>query len=377
MQTESLTTKPHYPILDGLRGVAAIVLVIFHIFEVHSRNRFEQIINHGYLAVDFFFLLSGFVIAYAYDDRWGKMTLKDFFQRRLIRLQPLVVLGALIGALLYFPQASDAFPVIRNVSFLNLLGITLLGMFLIPSLPSMNIRGWGEMFTLNGPSWSLFYEYIANILYALFFRKASKLILGVFVFASACFLIHFTLTSPRWDLSAGWVFNPRHIHTAFARLLFPFFAGVLICRCMKLIKVKNAFLLCSTTLIIVLSMPRLGGRTDGWINGVYELFALIIIFPLIVYIGASGEITGRNSTRLCKFLGDISFPIYITHYPFVLLYWAHFRRSSFEASLIFGVLTLIVCLITAYLCLKYYDEPVRKWLSQKGIIANLKITPKP
>jgi len=91
-------SKPHYPILDGLRGVASLVVVAFHLFEAHAASHADQIINHGYLAVDFFFVLSGFVIGYAYDDRWGRMTYRDFFKRRLIRLHPMVVMGMLIGA---------------------------------------------------------------------------------------------------------------------------------------------------------------------------------------------------------------------------------------------------------------------------------------
>ena len=69
-----LKSKPHYEILDGLRGVASIIVLAFHLLEAHAANAFAQVINHGYLAVDFFFLLSGFVVGYAYDDRWGKMS---------------------------------------------------------------------------------------------------------------------------------------------------------------------------------------------------------------------------------------------------------------------------------------------------------------
>src|SRR5271170_4072872 len=91
-----LAPKSHYQILDGLRGVASVLVIIFHVLETFTGgNRFIQIINHGYLAVDFFFLLSGFVVAYAYDDRWGKMTLGDFFKRRLIRLHPMVIMGSI------------------------------------------------------------------------------------------------------------------------------------------------------------------------------------------------------------------------------------------------------------------------------------------
>ena len=95
-------TKPHYNILDGLRGVAALMVVWFHVFEAFATSHVDQRINHGYLAVDFFFVLSGFVIGYAYDDRWGRMTYRDFFMRRLIRLHPMVVMGMLIGAAAFY-----------------------------------------------------------------------------------------------------------------------------------------------------------------------------------------------------------------------------------------------------------------------------------
>src|SRR3569833_3516985 len=111
MSHNSLATKPHYPILDGLRGVASVLVIIFHVLETFTGgNRFIQVINHGYLAVDFFFLLSGFVVAYAYDDRWHKMTQWDFYKRRLVRLQPMVVLGSVIGAALFYFKVSQAFP---------------------------------------------------------------------------------------------------------------------------------------------------------------------------------------------------------------------------------------------------------------------------
>ena len=95
-------SKPHYAILDGLRGVASLVVVAFHLFEAHAASHADQIINHGYLAVDFFFVLSGFVIGYAYDDRWERMTQWNFYLRRLIRLQPMVIMGTLIGAFWFY-----------------------------------------------------------------------------------------------------------------------------------------------------------------------------------------------------------------------------------------------------------------------------------
>src|ERR1700712_3497162 len=180
-----LETKNHYEILDGLRGVAAILVVIFHVLETYSGNRFNQFINHGYLAVDFFFLLSGFVVAYAYDDRWGKMTQWDFYKRRLIRLQPMVIMGSLIGAVLFYFQGGAAFALINETPVWKMLLVMAVGCTLLPLPPSMDIRGWGEMHPLNGPAWSLFFEYVANILYAVIVRRFSKTLLTILVVLSA------------------------------------------------------------------------------------------------------------------------------------------------------------------------------------------------
>ncbi|HEY8402038.1 MAG TPA: acyltransferase, partial [Cytophagaceae bacterium] len=157
-------TKPHYHILDGLRGVAALTVLCFHVFEAFATSHLDQIINHGYLAVDFFFILSGFVVGYAYDDRWNTMTAKDFIKRRIIRLHPMVVIGAIIGAVMFYFQGCSVWDV-SQVSLTMLLIATLMNVFLIPATPGSEIRGVGEMYPLNGPTWSLFFEYLGNILY--------------------------------------------------------------------------------------------------------------------------------------------------------------------------------------------------------------------
>lgn len=136
-------SKPHYEILDGLRGVAAMVVVLFHVFEIHSGgDHAKQIINHGYLAVDFFFLLSGFVIGYAYDDRWKKMTLKDFFKRRLIRLQPMIIAGSIVGALAFYFQDSPGlgWGRIHEIPVSTLLLVMVIGFTLIPVGKGLDIR---------------------------------------------------------------------------------------------------------------------------------------------------------------------------------------------------------------------------------------------
>lgn len=195
--------KHHYHILDGLRGVAAIVVVWFHIFEAYATSHVDQIINHGYLAVDFFFMLSGFVIGYAYDNRWKTMTTREFIKRRLIRLQPMVAIGALIGALIFYFQGCPVWDV-SQVAVISLFAATFVNILLIPSPPGMEIRGLGEMYPLNGPSWSLFFEYIGNLLYALFIRKLSTRSLAILVVAAGCGLASFSFWGPNGDICSGF-----------------------------------------------------------------------------------------------------------------------------------------------------------------------------
>ena len=361
--------KKHYEILDGLRGVAAILVVAFHIFEAHNGgSRFKQIINHGYLAVDFFFLLSGFVVAYAYDDRWAKMTQWEFYKRRLIRLQPMVIMGMIIGAIFYYFQASDIlFPQIAGMPVWKLILTMVIGFTLLPIPPSMEIRGWGEMHPLDGPAWSLFFEYIANILYAVLFRKFSNKVMTVFVLIFAGLLINYTVFGPKGDVIGGWSLNLEQMNIGFTRLLFPFFAGVLLCRLGKLIHIKGAFWICSLMISAVLIIPRIGDENTLWMNGLYESFCIILVFPLIVAIGAGGEIKSAFSAKICKLLGDISYPIYITHYPLIYWYftWVIDNKKTLQDSYLVGIGVLLTSIVIAYLCLKLYDEPVRNWLQSK------------
>ncbi len=358
-------TKPHYNILDGLRGVAALMVVWFHIFEAFATSHLDQRINHGYLAVDFFFVLSGFVVGYAYDDRWKKMTIKDFLKRRFIRLHPLVVIGAIIGAIMFYFQGCSAWDV-SQVSVTMLLVATVMNAFLIPATPGFEIRGVTEMFPLNGPSWSLFFEYIGNILYALFIRKLPTKALAVLVLLAGCGLGTFAIWGPLGDLCAGFSLDAVNITGGSLRLLFSFSAGLLLSRIFKPTHIKGAFWICSITVIILLGVPRLGGSENLWMNGLYDTVCAIVFFPLLVYLGASGKTTDKVTTRICKFLGDISYPLYMVHYPFIYLYfaWVKNEELTFVESLPGALALFFGCIILAYLCLKLYDEPVRRFLTK-------------
>lgn len=360
-------SKKHYDILDGLRGVAAIMVVAFHLLETHSTSHLNQIINHGYLAVDFFYLLSGYVIGYAYDDRWGKMTLGGFFKRRLIRLHPMVVMGMIVGAIAFYFQACEMWPLISQTPVWKMLMIMLIGFTLIPVTIPMDIRGWQEMHPLDGPGWSLFFEYIANILYAFFVRKFSNKALAVLVVIAGAALIHFAVTSPGGDVIGGWSLNLPQLRIGFTRMMYPFFAGLLLSRMAKPTHIKNAFFWSSLLVVLILAFPRIGGAEHLWMNGLYDSLSIILLFPMVVYLGASGEVKGKYASKICKFLGDISYPIYITHYPLIYIYtaWVSDNKVPLSKGFPVAVLVLFSSIALAYACLKLYDIPLRKWLTNR------------
>lgn len=373
-----LASKPRYEILDGLRGVAALTVIIFHLFETYSKGPVFQIVNHGYLAVDFFFVLSGFVVGYAYDDRWDKMSIGSFFKRRLIRLHPMVVVSTLIGASFFYLQDCDAFSNISQTGAGKFLLCILLGILMIPAGKNLDIRGWGETNGFNGPNWTLTYEYVANILYAFFFRHLGKVSLAILVGLCAILTLNLTLnwdifglwadrTAQAYTVIGGWSLTAPQILIGFTRLLYPFLCGLLLSRIGKYITVKGGFWWCSLLLLVVLCTPYMGDSINIC-DGIYNAACILFIFPLMVMIGAGSRISGKFSTKVCKFLGDISYPVYIVHYPFIYLQVAWVRHNP-EAPLYqhicVGAGVFFFSVLLAYSLLKSYDEPVREWLKNK------------
>lgn len=367
-------TKPHYELLDGLRGIAALLVVWYHVFEGYAfaGGTLIESINHGYLAVDFFFILSGFVIGYAYDDRWGKsLTVKNFFKRRLIRLHPMVVMGAVLGVITFCIQGNEQWDG-THVATSMVMWALLFAMFFIPAYPGAGyeVRGNGEMFPLNGPSWSLFFEYIGNILYALFIRHLSTKALTVFVvllgICLACFAIFDV--SGYGMIGVGWTLDSVNFVGGLLRMLFPFSLGLLLSRNFKPVKVRGAFWICSFVLLVLFCVPYVEGVEPICMNGLFEAFCIVVVFPVLIILGASGNTTDKTSMRICKFLGDISFPLYITHYPFMYLFYSWLIENqyfTFGETWQVALCVYVWNILVAYLCLKLYDEPVRRWLSKK------------
>ncbi|MDE6342289.1 MAG: acyltransferase [Muribaculaceae bacterium] len=376
-----LSSKPRFEILDGLRGVAAMIVVAFHLFETYSPGPRYQILNHGYLAVDFFFVLSGFVIGYAYDDRWRKMTTWDFFKRRLIRLQPMVILGTLIGAFWFYFSGAPGFELVMQTPWWKLLLILVLGCIMFPTPPSMDIRGWQEINSLNGAQWSLMWEYIANILYAVLVRRFGIILLAVFVLLSAFLTIDLALNLDvtgllalreyaKYTVIGGFGLTPDQIYIGLCRLLYPFFGGLLLYRLGRLrINIKRGGMLwCSLAIAATLVVPYIGGDDHGWLNGAYCALVILLVYPAIVAAGAGSELKGKRTTAICKFLGMISYPLYITHYPmiYVQMNWAARHADAPLGTHIWVAVSIFIASIAvAYASVKTYDIPVRDWLAKR------------
>jgi len=348
------------PILDGLRGGAALIVVAYHIFDSDPVNR----VNHGYLAVDFFFMLSGYVMGYAYDDRWETMSIGSFFKRRLVRLHPMVVIGSIIGANCFYFSASSLFPLVNKTSFAVLMLSTLMGAFLIPSTASRDVRGWGESYPLNGPMWSLFFEYLANIAYAFWIRKFSLRVLGVLAVVFAGLLGWVIVTSETGSVGCGWLFTEDHLWKGSLRMLFPFVAGLFIFRLGKTIRLKHAMVLTTLALLITLPMPRVG--EVAWVNGVYECLILMILLPVIVLIGAGSQPVTRFGERACNFLGELSYPLYLVHYPihYIFFGWLSDTHPAWSLRTPVSIGVYVSCLVLGYAVMRFVDTPIRKRLAR-------------
>jgi len=346
-----LKTKQHFAILDGLRGVAALAVVIFHFMEWVFPDYKTNFIGHGFLAVDFFFCLSGFVIGYAYDDRIREMGAKEFFKSRLIRLHPLIVLGSVLG-LLGFLLDPFAAPLAYDTGRLALLFVC--SVLLIP-LPIMEERFFNN-FALNAPSWSLFWEYVANIFFAFVLYKVGRRSLAALTIAAA---VGICIVSYRaGNLLGGW--SKDNFFDGGARVAYSFLAGLFLYRSNWIIKNRVGFASLAILLSLAFIMP-----SSKW-NWLTEALVVLFYFPLMVSLGAGSGLSSKWKS-ICRFSGNISYPLYMTHYAAIWVFGNYYTNKKPAAGelpyiIIPGIILLVV---VAYLAMVCYDIPVRRWLAKK------------
>ncbi len=347
-----LRSKHHFEILDGLRGLAAIAVVIFHFMEWAYSDFTQNFIAHGFLAVDFFFCLSGFVIGYAYDDRIRTMGVMEFFKSRLIRLHPLIIFGSVLGLLAFLFDPFGGHPELYSTGKTIL--IFLSSILLIP-FPVMEERAF-NLFGLNAPSWSLFWEYVANIVYVLILCRINKkaLLLLTLIAAAALFFVAYQ----SGNLLGGW--DKTSFWDGGARILYSFLAGLAIYRFNWIIKNKLGFMGLCVLLSLAFLLPF------GKWNFLTEPAVVLFYFPLLISLGA-GATLSKGLEKLCVFSGKISYPLYMTHYAVLWMfgnYYLSHKPAPAQLALII-IFSVILLVGFAYLVMVLYDIPLRKYLNRK------------
>ena len=324
-----------------MRGLAATVVVLYHygLIEHVLTPRF------GYLAVDLFFVLSGFVIAHAYDQRFASgMRVRDFMVARAHRLLPLYLTGTVIGLVgvsLGYGYAIRLGPALRAAS-LNLLGL--------PYPPTMSS---GSLFPINPASWSLFFEFwVANLMFAVTWRLVGPLNLVVTLGCAGMGLVWSEHRFSTMDVGSDW----STIGAGLFRVTYSFFAGVALSRLQSLHPPRRTLppWLCLSLTLMVLWLP-LRGR----VAHAFELAAVIILIPMLIRYGAR---TAEPRPGLGELLGNISYGTYSVHMPILIIWSGCFRGFwLYHGSLMGVALTLIIAALACALN-DYLDEPVRDWL---------------
>lgn len=343
-----------FVVLDAFRGVAAVIVVVYHL-GLSSGN---QVFPHGYLAVDFFFLLSGFVLTHAYQHRldqgWG---IGSFLKTRMARLYPLYFAGMMLTLLLFFAHLLAHSPQAENPR--RYLELFALGVLFVPS--PMAVAGFFPfIFPLNPPAWSLFYEIVVNAFHAAFGRRRSRIFLVALTSMSGVLLIAMTLRMG--SLDAGETLAQADY--ALVRVVFAYTFGSLLCRLWHagLIRLPNLPSLATLLLIGSLAVPM------SWHKTSVDLVSVLVIFPCVLLLGAAAKPI-RWMVPPSLVLGRASYGIYVLHAPFAQLWrqiWIHVRGHSIEHDSPWSGLALVVGIIFFVLMLdRFYDVPARRWLADK------------
>jgi len=223
-----------------------------------------------------------------------------------------------------------------------------------PNLPNR----MGETHCLNSPAWSLFNEYIGNIVYGVVLHRLSaRALAGLCVIAAVGLVAAvrpFSSIAQGWDLDYWWM-GP-------VRLAYPFMAGMLVHRLRLSIRLPLAYVWLSVALIAIFTAPPMGPD-----NSVVEALCVIFVFPLVLILGAGQARIEGVIGRLCRFTGRLSYPLYMVHYPavYIFAHWLWARHPSAPAVWIAGIGLYAGAIATAWLLMTFYDEPLRAWLTRR------------
>lgn len=343
--------------LDALRGVAAICVMLYHFSPFISGGK---VLASSYLAVDLFFLLSGFVIAHAYDRKIESgMGFGTFLSIRLIRLYPLYLAGTLLG--FFYLIVKNRLVPTEYLPVSDIAVMLTTGMLFIPLVSD----AYHTIFPLNPASWSLFFELLVNIGYFLLFFVLSKRGMAVVIAGSLALLILAALAAGTLDLGM----TGKTIASGLPRVCFSFFLGVLMCRSMARYQARLGLLQRGfwVEISLVLTVLVFAVAPAGGMRPVYDLICVVLLFPAIVVIAAVAP-TRQSFSKSYGWLGRISYPIYIIHTPLLMIIAGAGKAASidpFANHPWFGLVMALAVIVIADIATRIFDEPVRRYLQRQ------------
>ena len=333
-------------VLDAMRGIAALAVFSFH------RPAFfgPLLVPQGFLAVDFFFMLSGFIMQYTYGERlasgWPSFA---FLRARLIRLYPIYILGLILGTVPYLTLSA-------HLPFL--FTPQLFWKMLLPGLAFIPAALTGAAFPLDEPAWSLLCEGIANVVHAFFLRRLStRLFVIVICLTGAAFTWH-TL---RLD-SANFGGNRSDLPAGIARALFSYTLGMMLHRWWsRRPRFTDIYPILSIAALLAVLFKFNWGRPIG------SLVDVAIFLPVVLLMGAMSSGGSRLET-FSEWLGSISYPVYLLHQPlcsiFSVLILRFGIRTHGAITFALDLLVILTVVLISWLAAALYDPPARAALNR-------------
>ncbi|MFT3859367.1 MAG: acyltransferase [Aquabacterium sp.] len=335
--------------LDGMRGLAALFVMVYHV----SKQNGLHLARGSYAAVDLFFILSGFVIMHSYGRAiLGGMGFGEYLKARLIRLAPLYLVGLALGftammvTVLYRPHGD-----------LTVADVWRAGGLALAGLPYLNGLTWplghqlflGPIFPLNGPSWSLFFELMVNIVfffYLLRLRQVRAWHVGVLMAVLLAIELH------TGEMNAGW--GQSNFWLGFPRVAAEFLLGALLYvwypRWKLLFKPLQLALIAAVFALFLSSSER------------KVLLDALVLSPLAILAGAHLQL-GEHARAVCRWLGELSYPIYVVHVPLHALAIACFGLEQLPP--LPQLLIVVVAAVLSAIVLNQVDARVRKALKAR------------
>ncbi len=338
-----MTTSSRLLTLDAVRGLAALCVVLIHLGLEYDK---VELARFGHLGVDLFFVMSGFVISRAYDHKLlGGLSWQRFMLLRLARLYPSMFLGVLVGLAAYFVIPPSAYPFGLISGGTYQLGWRSIGhFFLVPDITARE-----GIFPLNGVFWSLFFELVVNVVHGLTVRRLTIFRLSIFVVAMGAWWAFTAHTAGKWGWGGGW--NGPSFWGGFLRVAWAYGAGMLLHRVVARGWKTPAVVPVALTGLIML-VPNFGMLTPRIV------ISLFVLCPLIVVLAAGAEVSPR-ARRVAMWIGAISYPLYTTHHPLLLMIIYLFEPAGISGMAIAFVTVVLFATIVEYT----YDAPIRKRLT--------------